>query len=186
MKARVNRLNVELRQGDIFTVPAAAVVLETDTNLSLEPDALRRAGPDVQQACREIGWCAVGAAVITFGGWLPFERIIHAVGPRWGEGTERARLAQVTAACLRLAEANRLKSAVFPPISTGARGYPVENCARTMLSQIVDYSFESLKHLRTIIVCVDSSLVFDTFHAELTRQLASLSQDSSGPAQVRA
>ncbi len=186
MKARVNRLNVELRQGDIFTVPAAAVVLETDTNLSLEPDALRRAGPDVQQACREIGWCDVGSAVMTLGGRLPFEKIIHAVGPRWGEGGERPRLARVTAECLRLAETNRLKSAVFPALSTGARGYPVENCARTMLTQIIDYSFEDLKHLRTVIVCVDSGLAFSAFCDELARQLADLSQNSGGPAQVQA
>ncbi len=185
MKARINRITVEICQGDTLSVSAAAVVVETDTNLSLSPYLLQKAGPDVQRACREIGWCDVGSAVITGAGWLPFERIIHAVGPRWGEGSERARLASVTMECLRLAETNRLKSLVLPAISTGPLGYPAESCARTMLTQIVNFTFEDLKHLKRIVICVTSDPILQAFQDELGQQLASLSQ-TSGPTQAQA
>lgn len=185
MKARINRIAIEVCQGDTLSVPAAAVVVETDTNLSLAPHLLHKAGPDVQRACREIGWCDVGSAVITGAGRLPFERIIHAVGPRWGEGAERARLASVTIECLRLAERNRLKSLVLPAISTGSLGYPAESCARTMLTQIVNFTFEDLKHLKKIVICVANELILQAFQDELSQQLASLSQ-SSGPTQAQA
>lgn len=184
MKAKINRVTIEICQGDALAIPAAGIVVETDTNLSLSHELLHKAGPEVQRACREIGWCDVGSAVITGAGRLPHERIIHAVGPRWGEGAERARLANVTMECLRLAEANRLKSLVLPALSTGPLGYPVENCARTMLTQIINFTFENLKYLRKVVICVTSDPILQTFQEELSQQLTNLSRGSSSQAQA--
>jgi O-acetyl-ADP-ribose deacetylase (regulator of RNase III) len=184
MKAKVNKVTIQIVQTDILSLPVNGIVTATDPNLSLSPALAARVGVDVQRECREIGWVEIGSAAITSAGNLPFEKIIHTVGPRWGEGSERGKLANVTLHALRLAEDNQLKAIAIPPISTGALGYPLENCAKTMLTQIVDFTFEDLKYLRTIIVCVDTSLALDIFKVEFDRQLQELKESGDGKVKV--
>jgi O-acetyl-ADP-ribose deacetylase len=182
MKAKVNKVTIEIVQDDILSLLAGGIVHSTDTNLSVSPLLLARAGRRVEEICSAIGWCDVGAAVITDAGNLSAQKIIHAVGPRWGEGSERGKLANVTLACLRLAEQNHLKSIALPAISTGSLGYPLENCARTMLSQIINFTFENLRYLRTIILCLDTSVAYAIFKQEFAAQIDGLK--STGEAEV--
>lgn len=184
MKAKINKVTIQIVQAEILSLSVNGVVTATDTNLSLSPALASKAGIDVQREVREIGWVDIGSAAITSAGNLPFEKIIHAVGPRWGEGSERAKLANATLQSLRLAETNQLKSIAIPAISTGALGYPLENCAKTMLTQIVDFTFEDLKYLRTVIVCLDTPLAFDVFKAEFDRQLQELKESGDGKVKV--
>jgi O-acetyl-ADP-ribose deacetylase len=182
MKAKINKVTVRLTQETIFSVNAESIVNATDPNLSLPAELAARAGIEVVHECIAIGWCDVGSAKITGAGNLNADKIIHAVGPRWGEGSERGKLANVTWECLHLAETNNLKSVALPAISTGALGYPLENCATTMLTQIVDFTFEDLKHLRTILLCLPDELTFEAFRHEFEHQLEELRQ--SGTATV--
>ena len=182
MKAKINKVTVRLTRETVLTVDAAGVVNATDPNLSLPPEFVAKAGIEVVRECTIIGWCDVGTATVTTAGGLAAEKIIHAVGPRWGEGSERGKLASATWECLHLAEENSLKSIALPAISTGAMGYPLENCATTMITQIVDFTFEDLKHLRTIILCLPDELAFDAFKREFKQQLEQLRQ--SGAATV--
>lgn len=182
MKAKINKVTVRLVREPLLSTGAAAIVHATDTNLSFEPELAARAGLDVVRECAAIGWCDVGSAVLTGAGNLPAEKIIHVVAPRWGEGSERGKLASVTWECLRLAEANGLKSIAMPAISTGSLGYPVENCAKTMLTQIIDFTFEPLKRLRAIYLCLPDPLAYAAFQGEFERQLDELRQ--SGETQV--
>ena len=182
MKAKVNKVTIHLTRDAVFATDAAALVNATDASLSLSPELIEKAGVEVARECALIGWCEVGTAAITGAGTLAAKKLIHAVGPRWGEGSERGKLASVTWDCLRLAEANRLRSVALPAISTGTLGYPVENCATTMLGQIVNFSFEDLKHLRRVILCLPDELTFEAFRREFERQLADLRQ--SGAATV--
>ncbi len=180
----MNKVSLQVIRDDILSLPTAGIVVVTDVNLTVSPTLADKAGPTVQRECIQIGWCEVGSAVITSAGDLSAEKIIHAVGPRWGEGSERGKLANVTWECLRLAEQNRLKSLAIPPISTGALGYPLENCAKTMLTQIVDFTFEDLKHLRQIILCADTLLALDVFQQELAYQVQELKEAGEGKVKV--
>jgi O-acetyl-ADP-ribose deacetylase (regulator of RNase III) len=145
---------------------------------------MEKIGIEVQRQIAEIGWCPVGSAVITDGGDTEFEKIIHAVGPRWGEGSERGKLIKVLFECLTLAEDNKLKSLAVPPISTGAAGYPLENAAKTMLTQIIDYTFEDLKHLRAVVIALDNDVAFNAFQKEFEEQLSELKSAGEGKVQV--
>lgn len=85
------------------------------------------AGHDLMEAaCRRIGHCSVGSAVITPGFDLPARCVIHAVGPIWKGGCHRE--AELLSSCytsaLRLAKAHHLTSVAFPLISSGIYGYP--------------------------------------------------------------
>lgn len=184
MKAKINKVTIQIVLDDLLNSSAGAMVNATDTNLSLPPLLAAKGGTSLQEECRAIGWCDVGAAVITGAGDLAFERIIHAVGPRWGEGSERAKLALATLHSLQLAEGSKIKSIAIPPISTGTLGYPLENCAKVMLSQIIDYTFENLKHLRTIILCTDSQPAFAVFLNEFRQQIQDLKVSGEGEVKV--
>jgi O-acetyl-ADP-ribose deacetylase len=183
MKAKVNKVTIQIVQAEILTLSAAALVNATDPNLSMPAPLAARAGVDTLRETRDIGWCNVGDAVITNGGKSGFEKIIHAVGPRWGEGAERGKLANATLRCLQLAEDEQLKSIVLPAISAGSLGYPLENCAKVMLSQIIDFTFEDLKYLRTVIVCLETPVALQIFETEFQHQLLELKE--SGDAKVK-
>jgi O-acetyl-ADP-ribose deacetylase (regulator of RNase III) len=183
MKAKVNRVTIEIVQADLLSIEAAGLVNSTDSALTLSSSLLARAGTALKTQCETIGSIEVGTAVVTSAGRLKFRRIIHAVGPRWAEGSERGKLASATWEALNLAEDNELESIVMPAISTGTLGYPLENCATTMLSQIIDFTFEKLKHLKTIIICLENDVALEIFETELQRQLNELKD--TGEAKVR-
>jgi O-acetyl-ADP-ribose deacetylase (regulator of RNase III) len=184
MKAKVNKVTIQLVQGDLFALPVGGIVHPTDTNLYVSPELIARTGPSVAHACAAIGWCDVGSAVVTDAGSLPVEKLIHVVAPRWGEGSERGKLASITLESLRIAEQNRLKSVALPAISVGVLGYPVENCAATMLMQIIDFTFEDPKYLRTILLCLSDAAVYDVFKHEFATQLRELKEAGDGEVKV--
>ena len=83
---------------------------------------------ELQRACQEIGHCDVGSAVITPGFKSKAKFIIHAVGPIWngGNNKEAELLFGAYYRSLELAEENKCESIVFPLISAGVFGYPVD------------------------------------------------------------
>lgn len=185
MKAKINKVTIEIIQhDDILTLDVDAIVNATDSNLSLPEKLASAAGPSLEQETRLIGWCDIGSAIITSAGALKFKYIIHAAGPRWGEGSERGKLANATWESLRLAEIHGLRSLAIPPISTGTFGYPVENCATTMLTQIIDFTFEDLKHLRRIVVAIELLTEYDAFSREFHRQVQALKETGEGKVHV--
>ncbi|MCU0513673.1 MAG: macro domain-containing protein [Anaerolineae bacterium] len=181
MKAKVNKVTIRLVQGDLLSLTVEVLVHSTTPTLSLPDWLTRAAGSALERETLLIGWCDVGSAVMTGAGRLSAKKMIHAVGPRWGEGSERGKLANTTWETLRLAEEHEHKSIALPPIATGAvGGYPVENCARVMMQQIVDFTFEPLRFLREIIVCVENETEFQAFQREFTRQIEDLKDTGSG------
>ena len=70
--------------------------------------------------CDRIGGTPVGTAVITSGGRLKARHVIHAVGPRMGEGNEDEKLRSATLSSLRVAENNGLHSIAFQPSARGS------------------------------------------------------------------
>ncbi len=184
MKVKVNKVTIQVVQDDMFSLAVNSIVHSTDPNLHLSPDLLIRAGLSVQEACNNIGWCDIGEAVATDAGNLPYQKIIHVVGPRWGEGSERGKLANATLACLRLAEEFRLRSLALPAISAGVLGYPLENCARTMITQIIDYTFENPRFLKLVVLCLDNTTAKTVFQNELREQIEELKDTGEGKVTV--
>jgi len=134
---------IEIIEGDITLLDRDAIVNAANAQLQLGggvAGAIRsRGGPSIQRECDEIGGTFVGGAVITGGGELKARHVIHAAGPRMGEGDEDEKLKSATLNSLKTADENGLKSIAFPAISTGIFGYPVDRCARIMLKTTADY-----------------------------------------------
>jgi O-acetyl-ADP-ribose deacetylase (regulator of RNase III) len=183
VKNALNNVTIELVQGDITDLETDAIVNAANSRLILGAGVAgairRKGGPSIQKECHAIGHCEVGNAVITGGGNLKARYVIHAVGPRMGEGSEAGKLANAVRASLNLAEKNGLHSIALPAISTGIFGYPLEGCADVMLRVIVDYTYEDLDHLERIVVCLYDKHAFDIFAVEFRRKLQKLKDESS-------
>jgi O-acetyl-ADP-ribose deacetylase (regulator of RNase III) len=91
------------------------------------------AGPELERECRAKypEGCKPGDAKITAGYNLPARHVIHAVGPRWRDGTpgEEVLLASAYRRSLEVLIENGLKSIAFPAISTGIFGFPADQAA---------------------------------------------------------
>jgi O-acetyl-ADP-ribose deacetylase len=94
----------------------------------------RAAGPALQEESDRIvrsrGPLPTGSAVVTTAGKLPFKGVIHAVGPRHGEGDEERKLFQALHAAFGCAQERGWSSVSFPAVSSGIFAVPLDLCAR--------------------------------------------------------
>lgn len=136
---------MQVHVGDITQLDVAAIV--NAANESLLPGGgvcgaiHRAAGPELAAACRTIGHCATGSAVITPGFRLKARHVIHAVGPVWqgGGAGEAELLAGCYARSLALAAEAKAADIAFPAISTGIFGYPAEAAAHVAVAAVRDF-----------------------------------------------
>ncbi len=137
---------IELVQGDITRERVDAIVNAANMELrgggGVDGAIHRAAGPELQVALDEIGWCPTGDARITPGFQLPARYVIHAVGPIWqggGAGKDEL-LVSCYRAALRIADAYDLRSISFCSISTGAYGFPLKRAARLVIPALRDFA----------------------------------------------
>jgi O-acetyl-ADP-ribose deacetylase len=123
---------LQAAQGDITAERVDAVVNAANRGLrgggGVDGAIHRAAGADrLHAACRAIGECPPGLAVVTDGFDLPARFIIHTVSPVWSDGTvgEPETLAACYRNALRVADEIGARSVAFPAISTGVYGYPL-------------------------------------------------------------
>ncbi|HZM33619.1 MAG TPA: macro domain-containing protein [Burkholderiales bacterium] len=125
-------------RGDLLAEPVEAIVNAANGHLAhaggVAAIIARAAGPALQEEsqriARERGPLPTGSAVVTTAGKLPFKGVIHAVGPRQGEGGEEDKLVQALGAAFALAKDNSWNSVAFPAVSSGIFAVPLEICAR--------------------------------------------------------
>ncbi len=172
MKLQINNSEIELVQGDITESDTDAIVNAANSQLELGAGvagAIRsKGGPSIQEECNAIGHCPVGGAVITGGGKLKARHIIHAVGPRQSEGNEDDKLKNATLNSLKVAEENNLKSITLPAISTGVYGFPLNACARIMLTTVKEYLTSTTKIERILFALFDDQS-FKAFKDQLKK-----------------
>jgi O-acetyl-ADP-ribose deacetylase (regulator of RNase III) len=140
----VDGTTIELVRGDITTEATDAVANAANEGLrgggGVDGAIHRAGGPRILEACRAIGHCATGDAVLTTGGDLPADWVIHTVGPVWkgGRQGEPDLLASCYRRVLEVAEKKGLRSVAVPSISTGVYGYPLDQAAGIALRAVAD------------------------------------------------
>jgi len=127
-----------LVEGDLLAEPVDAIVNAANGHLAhgggVAAVISREAGRELDDEGRALvsadGPVPTGEAVVTTAGALPFEGVIHTVGPRQGEGDEEEKLTAAIAAALLRAHERGWRSVSFPAVSSGIFGVPLETCAR--------------------------------------------------------
>jgi O-acetyl-ADP-ribose deacetylase len=150
----VNAANSYLRQGGGL---AAAIV--------------RKGGKIIQEESDKIGVVPVGNAVITGSGTLPCKVVIHAVGPKFGEGKEDQKLRSAMKNTLILAQANGFKSISIPAISSGIFGFPKDKCAKILVNESIRFITNSsskprASSLQTVEFCILDEETLEQFRME--------------------
>ena len=159
-------------QGNLLEEPVDAIVNAANGMLAhgggvagiIARAAGRKLIEESEAIVRERGALPAGSAVVTTAGNLPFKGVIHAIGPRHGEGDEERKLVGALRAAFDLASERRWTSVSFPAVSSGIFAVPLDLCARSYVSAVLG------ARLPVIRLCLRDAPVIDAVLAELERQ----------------
>ena len=158
-------------RGNLLEEPVDAIVNAANGHLAhgggVAAIISRAAGPALQAESdalvRKSGVLPTGSAVVTTAGKLPFKGVIHAVGPRQGEGDEEAKLLSALKSALERARERGWSSVSFPAVSSGIFAVPLEVCARAYVKAL------RASPLRKVRLCLRDQPVIDAVLKELSR-----------------
>jgi O-acetyl-ADP-ribose deacetylase (regulator of RNase III) len=129
---------IEILQGDITESDCEAIVNAANNELQLGAGvagAIRtKGGSSIQEECDAHGPIQVGEAALTGGGNLKAKYVIHAASMGFAHPTTAETLRSSTEHSLRICAEKKIESVAFPAIGTGVSGFPLNECARIMLS----------------------------------------------------
>lgn len=157
-------MEIKLIKEDITCVKTDAIVNAANTSLlgggGVDGAIHRKGGIQILEECIAIrnkqGGCNVGEAVITSGGNLPSNFVIHTVGPVWNGDKEEKEilLAKCYKNSLNLAIKNNIKTIAYPNISTGIYHFPKELAAKIAIETVSN--FEQKEQIEEVLfVCFD-------------------------------
>ena len=158
-------------RGNLLEEPVEAIVNAANGHLAhgggVAGIISRAAGPELQaesdRLVRDRGPIPTGDAVVTGAGKLPFKGVIHAVGPRNGEGDEEGKLVRALSAAFQRARERGWQSVSFPAVSAGIFAVPLDICARAYLKAA------RAAGLRNVRLCLRDQPVIDAVLKELKR-----------------
>lgn len=171
---KVNGKILRLVQGDITERDVDSIVNAANSYLQhgggVAGAIVRKGGHVIQEESDRIGFVPVGNAAITGAGKLPARYVIHAVGPRMGEGDEDNKLRSAVLSSLGLASEKGLKSISLPAISSGIFGFPKDRCAGILVTTASRYIRENPgTSLELIEFCVYDDLTTGYFRTEFEK-----------------
>jgi O-acetyl-ADP-ribose deacetylase (regulator of RNase III) len=161
----------EVLQADLLEQPVDAIVNAANGELAhgggVAGVISRAAGPALQEESaalvRRHGPYPTGSAVATGAGRLPFKAVIHAVGPRHGEGDEERKLVLALGNAFALAAEKGWQSVAFPAVSSGIFAVSHDICARAYLAAA------RAAPLRKVALCLRDQPIIDAVTREMQR-----------------
>jgi O-acetyl-ADP-ribose deacetylase (regulator of RNase III) len=139
VEKRIGQGTIRLVSADLTERDVDAIVNAANSRLQhgggVAGAIVRKGGRSIQDESDAIGFVPVGSAAMTGAGTLKARRVIHAVGPRMGEGDEDRKLGGAMRSVLRLAAEEGLRTISVPAISAGIFGFPKERCAAILVAE---------------------------------------------------
>ncbi len=140
---------LDIIMGDLFDQDVEAIVNPTSATLleGGEVDATIRklGGPELEDECKNLHGCPVGAAKSTSAPNMKFRVIIHTTSPIWRGGYfgEDKLLQSSYKSSLQKAMDIGIKTIAFPSLSTGSHRFPVEKAALIAIKSISEFLEEN-------------------------------------------
>ncbi len=168
----------EIIRGNLLDEPVDAIVNAANGRLAhgggVAGILARAAGPGLQEESdrlvRARGTLPTGSAVMTGAGALAFKGIVHAIGPRQGEGDEETLLVRALTAAFEQADTAGWHSLSFPAVSSGIFSVPLDVCARAYLRAARDWLARAPgASLQTLRLCLRDQPVIDAVLAAARR-----------------
>jgi O-acetyl-ADP-ribose deacetylase len=169
---------IYLTKGDITEFEVDAIVNAANNDLVLGAGiagAIRtKGGPRIQEECDRIGSIRLGEAAVTTAGNLKAYYVIHAASMQLGGRTTAESLRSSTRNSLLRAEEKGFKTIAFPAIGTGIAGFPVEDCANVMISEVLEHlkSRSSLEKIYFVLYDDAALKMFEESYKKLTARPA--------------
>ena len=173
LEKKIGKTVVRLVSADLTERDVDAIVNAANSQLQhgggVAGAIVRKGGRVIQDESDRIGYVPVGGAAITSGGKLKARYVIHAVGPRMGEGDEDNKLKRAMISVLVLASEERLKSISVPAISAGIFGFPKDRCAQILAGETAAFLKDKQTSLELVEFCIFDPEVFGFFKAEMEK-----------------
>jgi O-acetyl-ADP-ribose deacetylase (regulator of RNase III) len=167
-------IKIEVHHGDITQLELDALVNAANNRLWMGggvAGALKRAGGrEIEAEAVKKGPIPIGEAVVTGAGKLKARYIIHAAVMGQDLNTDAEKIRQATKNSLLRADELGIKSLAFPALGTGVGGFPLDECARIMISQVRQYSVQKIGLERVVFALFNQS-AYQVFKQELNTQL---------------
>jgi len=158
-------MRLEVVEGDITELEVDAIANAANNALwmgSGVAGAIKRAGGDeIEREAVALGPIEVGGAVATSAGRLPAKHVIHGAVMGQDLRTDDELVRLTTQRCLELAEELRCRSLALPAFGTGVGGFPLEDCARIMVSTARAYEPTSLERVVFAVFADDARRAFE-------------------------
>ncbi|MFH1708873.1 MAG: macro domain-containing protein [Planctomycetota bacterium] len=161
-------------QDDLLEVDVQAVINPTNTDLLLGAgvagEIRKRAGPEIQEECLEIGSIGIGQAAVTSGGGLRAAHIIHAATMKIGGVTTEQNLRNAIESIARRVTELKLVSLAFPPMGGGVGRFPMRRAAEVQIEMILREIVNRKTIERVLIAIPDAETrsLFEETYARLT------------------
>src|SRR5438445_2628739 len=135
---RMANLEITVVEGDITRIAAEAIANAANTRLwmgSGVAGALKRAGgEEIEREAIAKGPIEPGDAVATGAGRLRSRYVIHGAVMGQDLKTDAGLIERTTRRCLEVADGLGCASIALPAFGTGVGGFPLDECARIMVS----------------------------------------------------
>lgn len=168
---------IEVRIAELVDVVAEAVLRPVSSDFSPVNTAMKRfeqaAGPAVAEQCAALGEVPVGSAVITGGGDLDADYVIHVAVRSADENVSPASVRRALLNGLRRLEQWGIGSVAIAPLGVGAGNLDAEESAEAMLPVLAEH-LRGSGHPATVVLAVEDRYQQEAFAGAVARHAGDL------------
>jgi len=168
----VDHKTIYCDKGDITQSSAEAIVNAANNRFWMGAGVAgaikRKGGQSIEEEAMKQGPVDAGEAVVTHAGKLKAKYVIHAAVMGQDLRTDAALIRKTTINALNEAEKHDIKSVDFPALGTGVGNFPVDECAKVMITAAYNFLRSSTKVKSVGFILFDQA-GYDAFAAELKK-----------------
>jgi O-acetyl-ADP-ribose deacetylase len=135
-------IEIDVWQGDLAELEVDALVIAATESLFMTAGAAasvkRHGGDEIERSAVDQGPIAPGTAIVTGGGSLPAQYVIHAVAVGHDRRADPAVLRSAVASALAYAEPLQLRRIAMAPLGSETGAFAPDDAARIVVDALLD------------------------------------------------